>query len=119
MMDTCILSGDMKIFVHHIYELQKGIRSMVLCTIDRKDEAFALQRLQKLGIAYTESAINAKRINLFFGKKECIEVIRMICNRPLNELTPEEDFILGSLLGYDVCQQCKRYAHRKMLKETA
>ena len=25
-MDSCILSGDMKIFVHHIYELQKGIR---------------------------------------------------------------------------------------------
>lgn len=30
--NTCILSGDMKIFVHHIYELQKGIRNMVLCS---------------------------------------------------------------------------------------
>ena len=52
MNNTCILSGDMKIFVHHIYELQKGMRSMVLCTLDKKDEAFALQRLEKLGITY-------------------------------------------------------------------
>ena len=45
-MDSCILSGDMKIFVHHIYELQKGIRYMALCTIDKTDESFAIQRLE-------------------------------------------------------------------------
>lgn len=119
MNNTCILSGDLKIFVHHIYELQKGMRSMVLCTLEKKDETFALQRLEKLGITYYVHTINPKRINLFFGKKECIGVIRMICNRPLNELTPEEDFILGAMLGYDICQQCNRYAQRKMLKKTA
>ena len=64
-MDSCILSGDMKIFVHHIYELQKGIRYMALCTIDK------------------------------------------------------EDFILGTMLGYDVCQQCERYNHRKTLIQSA
>lgn len=117
--NTCILSGDMKIFVHHIYELQKGIRNMVLCTLERKDEAFALQRLEKLGIPYYIHPINAQRFNLFFGKKECIGIIRMICNRPLNELNPEEDFILGTLLGYDICQQCQRYTQRKSLKKTA
>ena len=26
---------------------------------------------------------------------------------------PEEDFILGAMLGYDLCQQCKRYCSKK------
>ena len=33
--------------------------------------------------------------------------------RPLNQLTPEEDFILGAMLGYDICTQCERYCERK------
>lgn len=36
--------------------------------------------------------------------------------RPLNRLTPEEDFILGAMLGYDICAQCKRYCTRKARK---
>lgn len=39
MNNTCILSGDLKIFVHHIYELQKGMRSMVLCTLEKKTKS--------------------------------------------------------------------------------
>ena len=30
-----------------------------------------------------------------------------------NQLTPEEDFILGAMLGYDLCAQCERYCKRK------
>ena len=75
MNNTCILSGDLKIFVHHIYELQKGMRSMVLCTLEKKDETFALQRLEKLGITYYVHTINPKRINLFFGKKMFVTYI--------------------------------------------
>ena len=55
----------------------------------------------------------------FSDKKECIDIVRLICNRPLNLLTPEEDFILGTMLGYDVCQQCERYNHRKTLIQSA
>ncbi len=33
--------------------------------------------------------------------------------RPLNQLTPEEDFILGTMLGYDLCAQCERFCERK------
>lgn len=118
-MEGCILSGDMKLFVHHIYELQKGIRYMALCTIDKNDESFAIQRLQKSGMDYVTFPINAHRLNLFFGKKECIEIVRQFCDRPLNQLTPEEDFIIGTMLGYDVCQQCERYSHRKTLVKSA
>ena len=80
---------------------------MALCTIDKTDESFAIQRLEKSGLEYEICPINAHRLNLF------------ICNRPLNLLTPEEDFILGTMLGYDVCQQCERYNHRKTLIQSA
>lgn len=30
-------------------------------------------------------------------------------------LTPEEDFILGAMLGYDICAQCERYCKRKKI----
>ena len=76
-------------------------------------------RLEKSGLEYEICPINAHRLNLFFGKKECIDIVRLICNRPLNLLTPEEDFILGTMLGYDVCQQCERYNHRKTLIQSA
>ena len=56
---------------------------------------------------------NMVLFTLFFGKKPCLEAIRMIVTRPLNQLTPEEDFILGAMLGYDICAQCERYCERK------
>ena len=31
----------------------------------------------------------------------------------VNFFCPEEDFILGAMLGYDICQQCKRYCNKK------
>ncbi len=42
-----------------------------------------------------------------------MEAMRHIITRPLNQLTAEEDFILGTMLGYDLCQQCKRYCNKK------
>ena len=49
----------------------------------------------------------------YFGREECLNAIRMIVTRPLNLLTPEEDFMLGAMLGYDICAQCERYCERK------
>lgn len=42
-----------------------------------------------------------------------MDAIRLMVTRPLNELSPEEDFILGALLGYDIRRQCERYCQRK------
>ena len=53
--------------------------------------------------------IAAKLGNLFFGRKECLDVIRLMVNKPLNMLSPEEDFMLGAMLGYDISLQCERY----------
>ena len=105
--------GEIRIFLNHVYELKKGIRNMVLYTMHKEHEAFAIERLEKQNISYLIQEVNTNKINLFFGKAECMEAIRHIIIRPLNHLTPEEDFILGAMLGYDICQQCKRYCSKK------
>lgn len=113
MQGGCLVSGDIKIFFHHVYEYQKGVRNMVMCTLCKDDEEFIRQRLQKVGIDFFIQPLNNNHFNLFFGKKECMEVVRRMVVKPLNLLTPEEDFILGVMLGYDICRQCERYCNRK------
>ncbi|MFL1682667.1 MULTISPECIES: DUF2023 family protein [Bacteroidales] len=105
--------GEIRIFLNHIYEFKKGIRNMVLYTINKKYEGFAISRLEKQNICFLKQEVNAHKINLFFGKKECLDAVKFMLNRPLNLLTPEEDFILGAMLGYDICRQCERYCSRK------
>ena len=67
-------------------------------------------------IEYVLQPAGKNNLNLYFGRKECLDAIRLIVTRPLNELTPEEDFILGTMLGYDLCAQCQRYCQRKCRK---
>ncbi len=86
---------------------------MVLFTCPKRYEDFALQRLEHMRIPYLIQPAGRQNLNLYFGRKECLDAIRLIVNRPLNELTPEEDFILGAVLGYDICVQCKRFCRRK------
>ena len=83
---------ELKVFLNHIYELKKGVRQMVLYTTNRKYEAFAVRRLKSQRIRFVIQPVDEERINLFFGK----------------------DFILGAMLGYDICAQCKRYCDRKI-----
>ena len=63
---------------------------------------------------YIIQPVGNDKINLFFGRKECINAIRFLVTQPLNKLSPEQDFILGAMLGYDICAQCKRYCERKV-----
>lgn len=108
-----VMPIDMKVLMNHIYEFKKGVRQMVLFTFNKKYEAFALDRLKRQNINYIIQPVGNNRMNLFFGKKECMDAIRLMVTRPLNQLTPEEDFMLGALLGYDICAQCERYCERK------
>ena len=86
---------------------------MVLCTLSADNEDKVRKRLEGNNICYMIQYLSNNKINVFFGKEECIIVVREMCNdRPLNKLTPEEDFILGTLLGYSVCEQCTRYCKR-------
>ena len=104
---------DLKVLMNHIYEYQKGVRRMVLFTFNKKNEAFARTRLERQHIEYVIQPVGNDRLNLFFGKRECLDAIRMIVTKPLCQLSPEEDFILGAMLGYDICAQCERFCERK------
>ena len=106
---------EMKVLNNHIYEYKKGVRRMVLHTMNSRYERGAIQRLESQKIDYIVRPVGeGRRINVFFGRPECLNAIRLIADKPLNELTPEEDFILGTMLGYDLCAQCERYCERKL-----
>lgn len=103
----------MRVLSEQIYQYKKGVRRMALCTFPERYLPQAIARLERQGIDYVAKPIGNSRINVFFGRRECVDAIRLVAKRPLNELTPEEDFILGTLLGYDLCMQCERYCKRK------
>jgi hypothetical protein len=64
-------------------------------------------------LGFIIQAVNGTRINVFFGNSICIDVIKQIKFTSLSNLTDEEDFILGTMLGYDGLKQCERYLKRK------
>ena len=113
MRTTTTTPVELKVLMNHIYELNKGVRQMVLFTCNKKYGQQAVERLESQGIPYVLQPAGQQNLNVYFGRRECLEAIRLIVTRPLNQLTPEEDFILGAMLGYDICAQCERYCRRK------
>lgn len=105
--------GEIKVLLNHIYEYKKGVRHLILHTLNKCYLPIAIERLKSQGICYTVQEASEHAVNLYFGRPECIETIRLITTRPLNQLSPEEDFILGALLGYDLRMQCERFRKRK------
>jgi hypothetical protein len=99
-----------------IYEFKKGIRPLFLHTFNKECINRIILRLEHNNIDFFCLPINEKRINIFFGEKECIEIIKSFNFKTLRELTPEQDFILGILLGYDCMLQCKRYLKMSQFK---
>ncbi|MDR2955840.1 MAG: DUF2023 family protein [Prevotella sp.] len=107
-------NSDLRVFSHLIYEYKKGVRDLILCTLTGDAEERVKIKLNKNAISYTIHKLGNGNINVFFGKEECLTVINKICSdKTLNLLTPEEDFILGILLGYSISEQCNRYCKRK------
>ena len=113
MRQTGITPIELKVLSNHIYELQKGVRQMVLFTCPKQYEDCAKKRLCSQNMDYVLQPAGKNNLNFYIGRKECLNAIRLIVTRPLNELSPEEDFILGAMLGYDLCAQCERYCERK------
>ncbi len=105
--------GDLKILNHHIYEFRKGLRNLVLHTIPMWLLHWATERLQRDGISYVVRPVNPGKVNIFFGEEHCVNVIASFGEKPLNQYTPEEDFILGIMLGYGRLAQCARYLDRR------
>lgn len=105
----------MKILIHHIYEYNKGLRNLVLYTMDATEKDKVKEMLNNRGISYCFTKINSDKVNLFFGDKVCIKIIKSFGGKCLSDYTDEEDFMLGTMLGYDRKQQCERYVKRKNL----
>lgn len=104
----------LQVFNHHIYEFKKGVREMVLCTLSGSYEDKVKAKLERDSISYMIQKQRNGNINVFFGKEECLVVVNTLCgNKTLDQLTPEEDFMLGVLLGYSVCEQCRRYCKKR------
>ncbi|MCR5297806.1 MAG: DUF2023 family protein [Paludibacteraceae bacterium] len=103
----------MQVLAHHIYEYRKGLRLLVLHTMRAECRETAERKLRANHIHYIIQEVGGRNINIFFGDEQCIEVIRTFVSKPLSHLSPEEDFILGTLLGYDKHQQCERYLKRR------
>ena len=104
---------SMEIFLHHIYEYKKGLRRMVLHTAPARHRNKISDKLTGLGIDFIIDDVNETKINVFFGNPMCIDVIRSFRSLKLSSLSDEQDFILGTLLGYDTLVQCGRYVQRK------
>jgi hypothetical protein len=103
----------MKVLFHHIYEYKRGLRNLVLHTISSDLRVIAEEKLLKNSIPFIIRKVNEKKVNIFFGAKECVKVIESFGDKCLSEFSVEEDFILGIMLGYNRIEQCKRYIKRK------
>ena len=47
-----------------------------------------MSRLKGQSIDYAVQSIDESKINLYFGRHECIKTIRYILDKPLNKLYP-------------------------------
>jgi hypothetical protein len=107
------LSGaTLKIFNHHLYELSRGIRPLVLMTLAAADAAPVIARLASRGIAHHVHEACPERINVVFGSGVAVSAVQRFLVGPLCDLSAEHDFMLGVLLGYDREMQCVRYLAR-------
>ena len=100
------------LFNHMIYEYKKGVRNLFLHTVHKDCIDHVILRLEKNDIDYFYYLVNETKINMFFGKNECVEIIRLFNIESLSKLTLEQDFILGIMLGYNCIKQCERYIKR-------
>ena len=100
--------ADLKVFNHHVYEFKKGIRSLILTTEKAKYKDTIETKLNKENIDYVIHDLDHDNMNVYFGEKPCVDVVKTF-NPKLNKLSPEQDFMLGIMLGYDKVKQCTRY----------
>lgn len=117
---TCLdyKTAEMQILLHHVYEYKKGLRSLVLHTMSSKERSKTEELLTRKGIHYFLQHVNENKINVFFGKEECLQIVKSFGEKSLSYFSSEEDFMLGIMLGYDRTQQYERYLKRKGIAET-
>lgn len=111
-------SADIRILTHHIYECKKGLRQIALHTMNSHERHEAERILNKRGISYFIQEVSLYKINIFLGDETCIKILQSFKKDSLTDYTPEQDFILGIMLGYDRKQQFERYLEFSERKKT-
>jgi len=102
----------MRVFSTYLYEVLKGTKPAALVTCEENLLGQMLPKLQKENLRYFIQSLPNSKVNIFFGAKECIEIVENFLNKPMCKFSPFEDFILGAILGYDIKLQCKRLLKR-------
>ncbi len=105
----------MNVLSHLIYEYHKKLRNLALYTFPASLKKQVESKLRNKHIDYVLQEVSPDKYNVFFGETPCVDIIRIIGKKPLNLYTPEEDFILGIMLGYDRLDQCRRYTQHSFL----
>lgn len=105
----------MQVFYHLVYEYQKGLRDLCLFTCSSELAEKIKKSLNSQNIDCLICPIKDSKINVFFGMPACLEIIKQFSCENLSNLTSEEDFILGMMLGYAKPQQYQRFLARKQL----
>ncbi len=115
------MNSDLRVFNHHIYEYKKGLRLLILTTEKKEYKEKIIHRLNQMNVDYVISDLknDNNKINVFFGDASCVQIIKNFGNdiSNLSNLNPEQDFILGAMLGYCRKQQCERYLKLKNKEE--
>ena len=106
----------MQILTHHIYEYKKGLRNLVLYTMNSNELSKTKELLSGKEICYYISKVNANKVNVFFGDEACVKIIESFGDKLLSEYSDKEDFMLGTMLGYDRVKQCERYIKRRNIE---
>ena len=57
-----IIPGEIRIFLNHIYEFKKGVRNMVLYTMSKEHEEFAIRRLKNQKISYMIQEVGTNKM---------------------------------------------------------
>ncbi len=104
---------SLKLYMHQIYEYRKGVRQLVLCTMCPDCAAIIKERLSGQGISYLEQRVTESKVNLYFGSRLCLDVVQTFLHKPMSELSAAENFMLGTMLGYDLLGQCERFCKRR------
>ncbi len=98
----------MELFKNMLYEYQKGMRDLSLYTCKIKELKSFTETLEKYNIPYSVIDLGADKANIFFGNKQCLNILQKFSSQELNKITPHEDFILGIMLGYSRNEQYNR-----------
>ena len=61
--------------------LHRRIKSITM----RTERNQAVERLESQGIPYVLQPAGQQNLNVYFGRRECLDAIRLIVTRPLNQ----------------------------------